>query len=138
MHPKLYWCDSGIVRAAKRQLEGLAIEEKGALFEGFIAQALKAYRELGRLDCDQISYWSAGKNSVEVDFVIQRGKELIGVEAKSGTDPEKKWFAGLLALKDGVKLKRSILVYAGKRRYKHVSGVEVLPVQDFMREIERL
>ncbi|MBI1883554.1 MAG: ATP-binding protein [Chlamydiae bacterium] len=136
-HPKLYWCDSGIVRAAKRQLEGLAIEEKGALFEGFIAQTLKAYRELGRLDCDQISYWSAGKNSVEVDFVIERGRELIGIEAKSGTDPEKKWFAGLSALEDSVKLKRSILVYTGKRKYKHDSGVEVLPLQDFMKEVER-
>jgi len=137
-HPKFYWCDSGIVRAAKKQLEGLAIEEKGALFEGFIAQTLKAYRELGRLDCDQISYWSAGKNSVEVDFVIQRGKERIAIEAKSGTDPEKKWFAGLSALNDRVKLKRSILVYAGKRKYKSASGVEVLPVEDFMREIGRL
>jgi predicted AAA+ superfamily ATPase len=137
-HPKLYWCDSGIVRAAKKQLEGLAIEERGALFEGFIAQMLKAYRELGRLDCDQISYWSAGKNSVEVDFVVQRGKELIGIEAKSGTDPEKKWFTGLLALKDSVKLNRSILVYAGKRKYRYASGVEVLPVKDFMQEVERL
>lgn len=134
-HPKLYWCDSGIVRAAKRQLEGLAIEERGALFEGFIAQTLKACRELGRFECDQISYWSAGKNSVEVDFVIRKGKELIAIEAKSGIDPGKKWFAGLLALKDSVKLKRSILVYAGKRKYRHASGVEVLPVQDFMQEI---
>jgi len=108
------------------------------LFEGFIAQTLKAYRELGRLECDQISYWSAGKDSVEVDFVVQQGRELIGIEAKSGTDPEKKWFAGLSALKDSVKLKRSILVYAGKRKYKHDSGTEVLPVQDFMREIESL
>ena len=137
-HPKFYWCDSGIVRAAKKQLEGLAIEEKGALFEGFIAQTLKAYRELGRLDCDQISYWSAGKNSVEVDFVVQRGKERIAIEAKSGTDPEKRWFAGLSALSDSMKLKRSILVYAGKRKYKSASGVEVLPVEDFMREIGRL
>ncbi|MDP3980272.1 MAG: DUF4143 domain-containing protein, partial [Chlamydiota bacterium] len=137
-HPKLYWCDSGIVRSAKRQLEGLAIEEKGALFEGFIAQLLKAYRELGLLKCDQISYWSAGKNSVEVDFVIQRGKELIAIEAKSGTEPNKKWFSGLLALKDSIKLKRVILVYPGKRKYKHSSGVEVLPVQDFANEIARL
>ncbi len=138
VHPKLYWCDSGVVRAAKKQLEGLAIEEKGSLFEGFIAQTLKAYRELDRLECDQISYWSAGKNSVEVDFVIQRGKELIGIEAKSGTDPEKKWFAGLSALNESVKLKRSLLVYTGKRRFKHASGVEVLPVRDFMQEIQQL
>ena len=138
MHPKLYWSDSGIVRAAKRQLEGLAVEEKGSLFEGFIAQMLKAYRELGKLDCDQISYWSAGKNSVEVDFILERGKEIIAIEAKSGTEPDKKWFSGLSALQETGKLKRSILVYLGKRKYKHSSGTEVLPLQDFVREIRRL
>jgi len=138
MHPKLYWADSGIVRAAKKQLEGLAIEEKGALFEGFIAQLLKSYRELGRLDCDQVSYWSAGKNSIEVDFVLERGKEIIGIEAKSGTEPDNKWFAGFSALKDTGKLKRAILVYMGKRKYNHGSGVEVLPVQDFIKEIDHV
>lgn len=137
-HPKLYWSDSGIVRAAKRQLDGLAIEEKGPLFEGFIAQALKAYRELGKLDCDQVSYWSAGKNSIEVDFILERRKEIIAVEAKSGTEPDNKWFAGLAALKETGKLKRSFLVYAGKRKYKHSSGAEVLPVEDFLQEIGRL
>ncbi len=138
MHPKLYWADSGIVRAAKRQLEGLAIEEKGALFEGFIAQFLRSYRELGRLDCDQVSYWSAGKNSIEVDFVLERGKEIIGIEAKSGSEPDNKWFAGLSALKETGKLKRALLVYMGKRKYIHGSGVEVLPVQDFIKEVDHL
>lgn len=75
---------------------------------------------------------------LNVDFIVQRGKELIAIEAKSCSDPEKKWFDGLLALKDSVKLKRSILVYTGKRKYKHTSGVEVLPVHDFMIEIGRL
>ena len=135
-HPKLYWTDSGVLRAAKRQLEGLAVEEKGALFEGFVAQVLKAYRELGKLDCDRVSYWSAGKNSIEVDFVLERGKEIIGIEAKSGTEPDKKWFAGLSALKDTGKLKRSIVVYPGKRKYKNSSGAEVLPLHDFIRELE--
>ncbi len=138
VHPKLYWTDSGVVRAAKRQLEGLAVEEKGALFEGFVAQLLKAYRELGILDCDQISYWSAGKNSVEVDFVLERKNNLIAVEVKSGTEPDNKWFAGLSALKETGKVKRSILVYMGKRKYKHSSGAEVLPVQDFVKALDNL
>ncbi len=136
MHPKLYWTDSGVLRSAKKQLDGLAIEEKGALFEGLVAQTLKGYKELGRLDCDQISYWSAGKNSIEVDFLLERGEEIIGIEAKSGTVPDKKWFSGLMALKDAKKLKRSIIVYTGKRKYKTSSGVEVMPLQDFVREIE--
>ena len=134
-HPKLYWNDSGVVRAAKRQLEHVVIEEKGVLFEGFVAQTLKAYHELGRLDYDRISYWSAGKNSVEVDFILERGKKIIAIEAKSGTNPDNKWFAGLSALKETGRLKRAIIVYMGKRKYKHSSGAEVLPVQDFVKEL---
>lgn len=33
-HPKLYWVDPGIVRAAKRQFGQVAAEERGSLFEG--------------------------------------------------------------------------------------------------------
>src|SRR5207245_6503882 len=33
-HPKLYWVDAGIVRAAKHQLGPVAAEERGPLFEG--------------------------------------------------------------------------------------------------------
>src|SRR5262249_32263367 len=36
-HPKLYWVDAGIVRALKRQLGPLSAEERGSLFEGWIA-----------------------------------------------------------------------------------------------------
>ena len=135
MHPKLYWNDPGIVRAAKKQLEGLAIEEKGVLFEGFIAQVIKSHYELGILKFDKLSYWSAGKNSVEVDFVIERGKDSIGIEAKSGVDPDSRWFAGLSALKEMGQIKRAIVVYMGKRKYRHNSGVEVLPLNDFIKEL---
>lgn len=134
-HPKLYWNDPGLVRAAKKQLEGLAIEEKRALFEGLIAQVLKCHHELGILQFDKLSYWSAGKNSAEVDFVIERGRELIGIEAKSGTEPDSQWFAGLAALKETGQLKRAIIVYMGKRKYKHASGVEILPIHDFVKEL---
>ncbi len=137
-HPKLYWADSGIVRSAKKQLDGLAAEERGTLFEGFVAQTLKAYRELGKLDCDRVSYWSAGKNSIEVDFILERGKEIIAIEAKSGAEPDNQWFSGLSALNDAVKPKRSILVYSGKRKYKHSSGAEVLPLEEFLRELPKL
>jgi len=137
-HPKLYWNDPGIVRSAKKQLEGLAIEEKGALFEGFVAQVLKCHHELGTLEFDKLSYWSAGKGSVEVDFVIEREKEIIGIEAKSGTEPDKRWFAGLSALKETGRMKRGIVVYPGKRKYTHSSGIEVLPFDDFVAKIRTL
>jgi len=137
-HPKLYWSDSGIVRAAKQQLVGLAIEEKGALFEGLIAQVLKSHHELGLFPFGKMSYWSAGKNSLEVDFVIERGKEIIGIEAKSGAEPDNKWFAGLSALKETGNLRRAIVVYTGKRKYRHASGAEVLPFNDFINELDKM
>ncbi|MBF0253979.1 MAG: ATP-binding protein [Candidatus Omnitrophica bacterium] len=136
-HPKLYWCDSGVVRAAKKQLEGLALEERGALFEGWVAQLLKSYHELGMMSYDRVSYWSAGKTSVEVDFVIQRKADVTGIEAKSGSEPDPKWFTGLKALGDAGKLKRAIIVYTGKRKFRHASGVWVLPVEDFLGEIAK-
>ncbi|MFT5207787.1 MAG: putative AAA+ superfamily ATPase [Candidatus Omnitrophota bacterium] len=137
-HPKLYWNDSGLVRAIKKQLGSIAIEEKGALFEGYIAQLLKSNQELGRLKCDNLSYWSAGKNSIEVDFVLERGKEIVGVEVKSGINPISNWYGGLKALKEARKVKRCIVVYLGDRKFKHDLGIDVLPLKDFIKELPNL
>jgi len=137
-HPKLYWNDSGLVRAAKRQLGPVAIEEKGFLLEGFVGQLLKNYEELSLLEIDRLSYWSSGKDSLEVDFVLERGKELIGIEVKSGSHPDNRWFAGLEALKETGKLKKAIVVYLGNRRYKNTHGVEVIPINEFIKEIHTL
>lgn len=135
MHPKLYWNDSGLVRAAKNQLGSVAIEEKGSLFEGFVAQILKNSNELGRLKYDNLSYWSAGKNSVEVDFILERSKVSIGIEVKSGTQLNSKWISGLKALRDSGHIQRAIIVYLGSRKYRHSSGIEVYPLQDFLNEL---
>lgn len=131
-HPKLYWLDSGIVRAAKRQLQQVTQEEKGFLFEGFIGQLLKSYHEQSLLDYDELYYWSAGKNSVEVDFVIQRAQKLIAVEVKSGEQPRSDWFSGIDALSESGKVERKILVYLGKRKFISESGVEVFPLEEFI------
>jgi predicted AAA+ superfamily ATPase len=138
VHPKLYWNDVGLVRAIKRQLGSVAIEEKGALLEGFLAQVLKSYNELGRFDYERLSYWSAGKNSIEVDFIVERGRESIGIEIKAGGQPRRDWFSGLQALQEAGKLKRALLVYLGHRRFKHPSGIEVLPLKDFLAEFPAL
>ena len=44
-HPKLYWVDPGLVRAAKRQLGSVTAEERGPLFEGWIFTMLRAHNE---------------------------------------------------------------------------------------------
>lgn len=82
-HPKLYWVDSGLVRAAKKQLGDLSMEERGALFEGWLLMLIRAHAEESEL-CDEVCYWApAGAANLEVDFLLRRGREFVAVEAKS-------------------------------------------------------
>jgi predicted AAA+ superfamily ATPase len=45
-HPKLYWVDPGLVRAAGNRPGERHPQERGTLFEGFIANVLRACRDL--------------------------------------------------------------------------------------------
>jgi len=48
-HPKLYWNDLGVLRAVKGQLDKPTHEEQGPLFEGWVANYLRAHQELGTI-----------------------------------------------------------------------------------------
>ena len=47
-HPKLYWIDPGLARAAAGRFRDLDPRERGPLFEGWIATVLASYRRLPR------------------------------------------------------------------------------------------
>lgn len=82
--PKWYWCDPGMVRAMKRMSGTLAPEERGAVFEGLVAQVLRAYRDYRGI-YDEMYYWtSAGRSATEVDFLLVQATGLIAIDAKSG------------------------------------------------------
>ena len=44
-HPKLYWVDPGLVRAAGNRFGDLHSNERGVLFEGLVASILRAWRD---------------------------------------------------------------------------------------------
>jgi len=76
--PKWYWCDPGLVRAIKRSSGTLIPEETGPLFEGLVAQLLRAYRDYRRI-FDEMYYWApAGSVATEVDFLLLRNGKSIG------------------------------------------------------------
>ena len=61
-HPKLYWVDSGVVRAAKRQLGAVGAEERGALLEGWMLTVLRAHNAASELEskCGRsTTFWKA-------------------------------------------------------------------------------
>lgn len=135
--PKLYWVDPGIARAAKRQYGPVAIEERGALFKGFVIQFVRAMRDAQKVDFDDMYYWSAGKGSHEVDLLLTRGEELLAIEIKSANKMQNDMFGGLSAISELPKVKRRILVYLGERSFVHESGVEVFTFEKFAEEVAR-
>jgi predicted AAA+ superfamily ATPase len=130
-HPKLYWADSGVARAARKSLGPVTAEEREALFEGLIAMMLRAYGDYGGL-FDEWFYWTpAEAQHTEVDFLLRRGQELIAIEAKSsgrfGGDHAK----GLRAIAGLPHLVRRVVVYCGRERLRLEDGIDVVPFADF-------
>ncbi|MBS2021463.1 MAG: ATP-binding protein, partial [Deltaproteobacteria bacterium] len=130
-HPKLYWVDSGLVRAAKDQLGPVAIEERGPLFEGLVAHCLRAWNETHEL-YDELSYWSATESaSAEVDFLLRRGRSFVAIEAKSGVRFRAEDLRGLEAIAPLQGLKRRLLIYAKGPALTTASGIEVMDFEAF-------
>ena len=129
--PKLYWCDPGIVRAMKRSSGNLAPEERGPLFEGLVAQLLRAYQDY-RGFCDRICYWApSGRMETEVDFLLLRGQEFVAIEAKSGLTFMESWCKGLRAISSLEGLRRRIIVYPRGPALRTGDEIDVLPLADF-------
>jgi predicted AAA+ superfamily ATPase len=128
-HPKLYWVDPGLVRAAKRQLGPVASEERGPLLEGFVLTLLRAHN---RNLFDEVSYWApAQARQTEVDFLLRRGREFIAIEVKAQPRFSTPQLAGLRAIGELPRLARRILVYLGDRRLTTEDGIEVWPLDRF-------
>lgn len=133
--PKWYWCDSGLARVMKRTTGPLAPEEKGMLFEGMVAQLIRAYKEY-RFICEDIYYWApSGRSLIEVDFLLLRGKDFIAVEAKSGALFRDDWCRGLRAVAQLTGLRRRIVVYPEGPSMKTPDGIDVLPFRRFAEEL---
>jgi uncharacterized protein len=129
--PKWYWCDPGMVRAMKRSSGVVIQEEKGPLFEGMVAQLLRAYKDYRGI-CDEINYWAPHTGTkTEVDFLLLRAGELIAIEAKSGAIFSETWCKGLRAMAQLKGLRRRIIVYPKGPALRTKDGIDVLPFQHF-------
>ncbi len=127
--PKWYWCDPGIVRAMKRVAAPPAPEERGPLFEGLIAQLIRAYTDYRNL-CDEWFYWGTAART-EVDFLLERAGDFVAIEVKSGRAFSEVWCKGLRSLTDLKGLRRRIVVYPEGPELQTVDGIEILPFLRF-------
>ena len=135
-HPKLYWVDPGLPRALKKQFGPPTLEERGSLFEGWIACLLRAYHDYRDL-FDDWFYWAASESSrVEVDFLLRKRESFVAVEVKASAVFSQGLVRGLRAIEGLEGLTRRILVYLGDLRLETADGIQVLPLRDFLQEVE--
>ena len=135
-HPKLYWIDPGLARAAAGRFRELDPRERGPLFEGWIAAVLAAYRDY-RGAFDDMYYWApAGARATEVDFLLRRDGDFAAIEVKASDRPHDRHLAGLRAVAPLPGLRRRILVHTGRRRMESADGIDVWPLAEFLQALE--
>jgi predicted AAA+ superfamily ATPase len=138
-HPKLYWVDPGIARAARRRFGPVVDEERGSLFEGWIATLLRTYQSYRRA-FDDWNYWAPTESdNLEVDFLLWKGDACLAIEVKTSKRWRSEFTQGLNALSGSWKSKislRCMVVYLGESFMKTDEGIEVLPLAHFLRRLE--
>lgn len=121
--PKIYFRDSGQLHALlglSSHAELLAHPRSGASWEGF------ALEQVLRLAEPDEAYFWATHNGAELDLLLLRGAERVGVEFKRADSP--KVTPGMRIAMDDLKLDRLYVVYPGHLRYRLADGIEAVPL----------
>lgn len=123
---KFYFFDIGVVRYLQNRSEFTkGSPEFGEALETYIAHELKAFSDYK--NAGELCYWRS-KSGYEVDFIIN-DSTAIEVKAKNNVTP--KDLRGINALKEEKKL-ANYLVVSLEERPRVVSGVQILPLEDFL------
>ncbi|MFO1029457.1 MAG: ATP-binding protein [Planctomycetota bacterium] len=134
-HPKFYLFDSGVARHLAGQAHlSLGDEERGFLFETYLLHELRAWLHYQDRD-DPVAYWKT-YDDLEVDFVIETRKGLVGIEVKSADRWDPRWNRGLAALRERNPggLHAAYGVFTGARALQQ-DEVLVLPWRQFLKRL---
>jgi predicted AAA+ superfamily ATPase len=133
-HPKIYLFDLGVRNALlRRPLDRPLEDERGLLLDHFVATEL--HRRLGTLWPQAALFHFRTRQGAEVDFVVQDGREIWGIEVKHARDVDRRSLRGFEALAEHTPaLKRRIVIYLGPRRMK-LADAEVIPLREFLDEL---
>lgn len=130
--PKIYFRDSGILHSLLNlpDHQALLVHPKiGASWEGFaMEEVIKAHQA----SSNECFFWST-YGDAEVDLLIQKGSELIGIEFKY-MDAPKKTKSMQIALKD-LPLKKLHVVYPGEKAYLLSEEISVTGLKEYLTSI---
>lgn len=138
-HPKFYWFDPGVARAAAGWLRDPADRVwLGAALETLVYHELRVYNEVSRKLRPLFFYRTPA--GVEVDFIIETARQqwdspphVVAVEVKRAERWERVWEKHLRSLIEnpGLIIDRLIGVYCGSRIYEF-DNLTVFPLEDFV------
>ena len=121
--PKIYVRDTGLLHRllGVDSLKALLTHPKiGASWEGFVIEQV-----LRSVPHDEAFFWATHQGA-EIDLVLRRGDELLGVECKR-TDTPRLTRSIAIALED-LGLERVAVVYPGVKRFPLSEQVEAVPL----------
>ncbi len=131
--PKFYFVDVGIVnRLARRGTLLPGSELYGKAFENWVFHELSSFVSYFEFD-GMLSYWRLA-SGIEVDFIL--GDMQIAIEAKSSENINRDHLKGLRSLsEDHPDIERRIVVCREPRARTTKDGIEILPVNIFVRRL---
>lgn len=141
-HPKFYWFDPGVARAAAGRLfDPMESSAKGFALETWIFHELRVFNESRRKHRPISYYHTTGQN--EIDFIIEvrpardnAPPRVICVEAKLSSRWNPLWErpARELAASKKILVERMIGVYCGRETLTS-NGFHVWPINEFLRRL---
>jgi predicted AAA+ superfamily ATPase len=143
-HPKFYWFDPGVARAAA----GLLFDPPDSAWRGFaletmILHELRVYNHSSGAN-REISFYRTS-TGFEIDFVIETRKRRVGspphlicIETKLSQKWDRRWERPIRSLKEhkGISVDEMIGVYGGGHAY-HFDGFNVYPVEQFLERLHQ-
>lgn len=120
--PKVFWSDTGMAMFLAGETE-----PRGAHLENMVLADLIAWRDT-ELEPPAVLYWRTTTGR-EVDFVIERGDELLAIEVKSGTRPSHADTVGLRAFAEeyGGRVRGGLVLHGGTESYWLAPNVLATP-----------
>lgn len=141
-HPKFYWIDPGMARAAANLLrDPLEQVWAGTALETIIFHELRVYNQASGKHRPLAYYRTPG--GTEIDFVIETRRrqahchpEVVCLEVKRASRWNRKWERPMRDLKsrDNITVRKMIGIYTGEKIY-HFDGLDVWPVAHFLSQL---
>lgn len=130
--PRFFFFDSGVLNGL---LQNFIVSQDriGTLFEHFLFNQIVDGAAAKDVPLRISSYRT--EHGAEVDFIVELGKEVIAIEVKASSNVGTSDVRGLRSFAEYYGRKhRSCIVTLGTHR-KNLEGIEVLPWQEFLRDI---